>query len=294
MSKNNLIRNNHSMSDLKHDFYATQPPGELEKRITKTISREKMKRRTKQYASVLTLCFILFVGGVNINESFAMAMNEVPIIGAIVKVLSFNFATIDTGHITANVETPVITGLTNEVLEESLNTKYYEESKALYDEFINEVGDLSSFEGHMGFDTGFVVKTDTEELLSIGRYYVNTAGSSSTTFEYDTIDKKEGLVITLPSLFRDESYIEVISNYLIEEMQRQMKEDEGKIYWVGDSEIEPFEKIDEQQDFYISAENKLVLSFDKYTIAPGYMGITEFVIPTELIKALLVSDKYIR
>lgn len=282
------------MSELKQDFYATLPPNQLEKRITKTISKEIMKRRTKQYASVLTLCFVLFVGGLNFNESFAMAMNDVPIIGAIVKVLTFNFATIDTGHITANVETPVITGLTNEVLEETLNAKYYEENKALYDEFINEVGDLSTFEGHMGFDTGFVIKTDTEDLLSIGRYYVNTAGSSSTTFEYDTIDKKEGLIVTLPSLFKDQTYIEVISNYLIEEMQRQMKEDEGKIYWVGDTEIEPFESIDERQDFYISSDHKLVLSFDKYTIAPGYMGITEFVIPTELIKELLVSDKYIR
>ncbi len=294
MSKNDSIRSKHSMSELKQDFYATLPPNQLEKRITKTISKEIMKRRTKQYASVLTLCFVLFVGGLNFNESFAMAMNDVPIIGAIVKVLTFNFATIDTGHITANVETPVITGLTNEVLEETLNAKYYEENKALYDEFINEVGDLSTFEGHMGFDTGFVIKTDTEDLLSIGRYYVNTAGSSSTTFEYDTIDKKEGLIVTLPSLFKDQTYIEVISNYLIEEMQRQMKEDEGKIYWVGDTEIEPFESIDERQDFYISSDHKLVLSFDKYTIAPGYMGITEFVIPTELIKELLVSDKYIR
>lgn len=294
MSKNNSIKNNLSISDLKQDFYATQPPEQLEKRITKTISRERLKRRSKQYLSVFSLCFLLFVGGLNINESFAMAMNEVPIIGAIVRVLSFNFAHIDTGHVTASVETPVITGLTNEVLEESLNAKYYEENKALYDAFIKEVGDLTNFEGHMGFDTGFVVKTDSEDLLSIGRYYVNTAGSSSTTFEYDTIDKKEGLVITLPSLFKDQSYIEVISNYLIEEMKRQMKEDEGKIYWVGDTEIEPFESIEEQQDFYISSDHKLVLSFDKYTIAPGYMGITEFIIPTDLIKELLVSDKYIR
>ncbi|OJV65873.1 MAG: hypothetical protein BGO41_08010 [Clostridiales bacterium 38-18] len=294
MSKDELIKNNHSLSDLKQDFFAIQPPERLEKRISKTISWEIIKRRTKQYASVFSLCFVLFVGGLNLNESFAMAMNDVPIIGAIVRVLSFNFATLDTGNITANVETPVITGLTNEALEETLNAKYYDESKALYEEFIKEVGDPSSFEGHMGFDTGFVVKTDTEELLSIGRYYVNTAGSSSTTFEYDTIDKKEGLVITLPSLFKDQTYIEVISNYLIEEMQRQMKEDEGKIYWVGDSEIEPFERIEENQDFYISAEHKLVLSFDKYTIAPGYMGIIEFIIPTELISELLVSDKYIR
>jgi len=54
-------------------------------------------------------------------------------------------------------------------------------------------------------------ETDTDRILSIGRYVLTVAGSSSTVFKYDTVDKKEGILITLPSLFKDNSYIEIIS-----------------------------------------------------------------------------------
>jgi len=38
----------------------------------------------------------------------------------------------------------------------------------------------------------------------------------------------------------------------------------------------------------------LVISFDKYEVGPGYMGIQEFEIPTEVIADILVSNEYIR
>ncbi|MDU5177028.1 RsiV family protein, partial [Clostridium sp.] len=41
-------------------------------------------------------------------------------------------------------------------------------------------------------------------------------------------------------------------------------------------------------------EGKLVISFDKYEVAPGYMGVVEFVIPTEILSDSLVSNEYIK
>nr|MCX3330750.1 DUF3298 domain-containing protein [Bacillus pacificus] len=35
-------------------------------------------------------------------------------------------------------------------------------------------------------------------------------------------------------------------------------------------------------------------SFDEYEVAPGYMGVTEFKIPTKVISKLLVGDRYIQ
>ena len=149
----------------------------------------------------------------------------------------------------------------------------------------------------MGVDTGYEVKTDNEQIFSIGRYVLNTAGSSSTVFKYDTIDKKNQVLITLPSLFKDEQYIPVISKYIQEQMRKQMLADEGIIYWVTGAGLEnpfdPFERIAEDQSFYINSDGKLVLSFDKYEVAPGYMGVVEFVIPSEILADLLVSDDYL-
>ena len=77
-----------------------------------------------------------------------------------------------------------------------------------------------------------------------------------------------------------------------------MKKDPQKIYWVQGAETQMtdlFEKIKKDQNFYINASGQLVISFQKYEVAPGYMGVPEFVIPTSLLSDLLVSkDEYLR
>ena len=116
--------------------------------------------------------------------------------------------------------------------------------------------------------------------------------------KYDTIDKQKEILITLPSLFKDESYIQVISENIKEQMREQMKADPDKVFWVTGVGEEPyfetFEQIDREQNFYINNNGKLVISFDKYEVAPGYMGVAEFVIPTEVISKNLVSNEYIK
>ena len=38
----------------------------------------------------------------------------------------------------------------------------------------------------------------------------------------------------------------------------------------------------EYQNFYINSEGKVVIVFEKYEIAPGYMGTQEFVIDKQI------------
>ncbi|WP_425445846.1 RsiV family protein [Dethiothermospora halolimnae] len=119
-----------------------------------------------------------------------------------------------------------------------------------------------------------------------------------TKVKYDTIDKEKEVLITLPSLFKDDSYVDVITKNIKEQMIKENKEDEGKIYMIkeieGDGPGEFFEKISKNQEFYINDEGKLTISFNEYEVAPGYMGVVEFTIPTEILSDILVSDKYIK
>lgn len=83
-------------------------------------------------------------------------------------------------------------------------------------------------------------------------------------------------------------------------MITQMEKDSNVTYWVkdpnkkDDNSIDPFEKIKPNQNFYINKDHKLVIVFDKYDVAPGYMGIVEFVIPTDVLKDVLVSHEYLK
>ena len=43
-------------------------------------------------------------------------------------------------------------------------------------------------------------------------------------------------------------------------------------------------------DFYFNEDGCLTMVFDKYDIAPGYMGVCEFVIPKDVTKGILADD----
>ena len=92
----------------------------------------------------------------------------------------------------------------------------------------------------------------------------------------------------------------MISKEITKQMITQMEQDSSLTYWVknpnkeDNNPLNTFEKIKPDQNFYINKHNKLVISFDKYEVAPGYMGIVEFVIPTDVLKDTLVSNEYIK
>ncbi|MFC5602083.1 DUF3298 and DUF4163 domain-containing protein [Sporosarcina koreensis] len=288
------------MDKLKKDYEDIDIPEELDSLVRASIQKAQMKRTKKR--PVFRNSFIgaaaaaaLFIGSINVSPAFAKSMANVPILGSIVEVFTVQQLTVDEDTYQADVTTPIITGLEDEKLQAALNEKYAEENKELFEQFEKEIAELKEAGGgHLGVDAGYEVLTDNDRILSIMRYQVNTVASSSTTMTYDTIDKIDNVLITLPSLFKDDSYIETINSYIADEMERQMAADENISYFINDEYGEGFTTIKPDQNFYITNDQKLVISFDKYEVAPGYMGVVTFEIPTEVVKDLLVSDLYIR
>jgi hypothetical protein len=289
------------MNRFRNEYENIEIPDELEFLVRTTIKEQekKMKRKNIINKSVIAAAVagVVFVGSINLSSEISYALSEVPVLGSIVRVLTFKTFELKDNNFDAELKTPAIEGLDSN-LEAMLNQKYLDENQKLYDDFMKEIDELKKAdmeEAHMGIASGYEVKTDTDKLLVIGRYVVNTAGSSSTTIKYDTIDKQNKILITLPSLFKDEAYIDIISENIKAQMKEQMK-DENNVYWLEDEMMgdENFSKIDKNQSFYITKDNQLVIAFDKYEVAPGYMGNPEFIIPSELLKDALVSDEYIK
>ena len=297
---------NNNLEHLKKEYMETPIPEELDFMIRKSLKEgmKTMKKKTTGrkigvIAATAAAVIVVFTAGINISPAFASTMSKIPVIGSVVKVLTFKEYVYNDGNHNADIKVPSIEGLENKDLQNSLNEKYLTENKKLYEEFEAGMEEMKkNGDGHLGVDSGYEIKTDTDKILSVGRYVVNTVGSSSTTMKYDTIDKENEILITLPSLFKDASYIDVISENIKEQMLEQKKEDDNKTYWVEGIEnegiTERFEKISAEQNFYITSEGKLVISFDKYEVAPGYMGIAEFEIPTDVISDILVSSEYIK
>ncbi|OGO77039.1 MAG: anti-sigma factor [Clostridiales bacterium GWB2_37_7] len=265
-----------------------------ENRVSNIKKNDKLKKVGILAASIASIVILLTIG-VNTNPVFAEALSKVPVVNNIIKVLTFREYIVNEDTYKANIKIPEIQGLENNELQISLNQKYLEENKKLYEEFIKDAEIVKALGGgHLGVDTGYQIKTDNDTILSIGRYYVNTAASSSTTIKYDTIDKKKQILITLPSLFRDDSYTEIISENIKEQMMKQMENDDSKYYWLKDETFDNFNRIKPDQSFYITDTGKLIISFDKYEAAPGYMGTPEFEIPTAVIADILAGSEYIK
>lgn len=285
------------LDHLKRKYKDIPIPKELDSIVKNAIKQGKKKRKrvnwTKKLIGAGAAAAILMIAGINTSPAFAKAISNVPLVGSLVNVLTFTEFTVNEETAQANIKVPAITNMDNKALETAINNKYLEENKKLYNDFKDEMEEVKkSGGGHVGVESGYEVKTDNNQILAIGRYVANTVGTSSTTFTYNTIDKQNQLLITLPSLFKDNSYIQLISENIKEQMKQQMKSDSDKTYWL-DGEM-GFKTITHDQSFYINNNGKLVISFNKYDVAPGYMGVVEFIIPTKVIADVLVSNVYIK
>lgn len=287
-------------------------PDTLEQEIKSAFSRHKHVRFVWRYgvaSSAVTIALAIVL--LNVSPTLAYAISDVPLIGAFVRVVTLNRFENTTAGTHIAIETPVIvtaesgeeaiaesgTGQEASGIIRSLNEKYLEESKALYASLLGEVPEIEAGGGHMNAESGYIIKANDGEILSLGRYFVKSLGSTEETITYDTIDLNNQYVLTLPGLFSDNAYIERISDYIYQTMTEQMAGDDGQVYWLEDEpeyKIEGFKTIDANQSFYINADRHLVICFDKYSVAPGYMGSPEFEIPTEVISDLLVGQDYIR
>lgn len=291
------------LENMKSDYKNIPIPDELELVVERALKTGKRKKKNSNKWLIGTAAAaVIFTAGLNTSPAMAKALADVPIVGSVVKVLTFTEFNVEKDDkYEANIKVPAIKDLENEELANSLNEKYLNESKKLYEGFMKDIEEMEKDGGgHLGVDSGYEIKTDNEQILSIARYVVNTVASSSTTMTYDTIDKKKEILLSLPMLFKDDRYIDVISKYIKEKMREEMKNTNlEKVYWVSgagledENLVELFETIKKDQSFYINNDGKLVISFDKYEVAPGYMGIIEFIIPTEILSDVLVGDEYI-
>ena len=245
-------------------------------------------KKTMYSAACIAATFVLMF---NCIPSLAYAVSDIPILGDVVRVVTFGRFEVQEGGYEAKVVTPKVEGLLNKELEEKLNKEFQENANAIICAFEKDVKELKKVYGddfHLGVEANYTVRTDNEDILAIDIYIVNTAASSSTKHSFYNIDKKTGTLIELESLFKkDADYVTPISEYIINEMRKQNEEGTG-YFWVDEDDIiAPFKKIKEAQNFFINDNGNIVICFDEYEVAAGAQGCPEFEIPYSVIASII-------
>lgn len=147
--------------------------------------------------------------------------------------------------------------------------------------------------GYVGCDVDWKILRDDEAFLSVRMIATINAGGSGECSRCFTLDKANGKMLALKDLFLEDSdYIGVISEEILRQMTERVQNGQGNYYIPGGiwSIEECFQQIDKDQNFYINEENDLVIIFDEYEVAPGSMGMPEFVIDKEILADILCRE----
>ncbi|WP_168119541.1 DUF3298 and DUF4163 domain-containing protein [Paenibacillus sp. HB172176] len=287
-----------SIDRLKEEYKQIDIPEELDFIVRKALNNPSKKRARARWLTAVCSVLLIFLIGININSKVAEAFGRIPGMSGIVEVLTFKSYTFQDDRYHAEIKVPSVSGLNDAELEQLLNSKYVKEGKTLYSEFQADIDELKQKSGgHLSISSDYEVKTDNDQIFSLARYVVVSMASSSDTVQIDTIDKQNHILLSLPMLFKDNRYIDAISQNIKDQMKARMEADPNLVYWLesdADLHIDGFKAIDPNQSFYINDKHQLVIVFNKYEITPGFMGIIEFTIPAIAIGDLLVSDYYVR
>lgn len=188
----------------------------------------------------------------------------------------------------AKIVTPIVCGLADKKVENKINETFMRKAKKLVAEYedcvIRMIKEIPTRQGHFGLLSDFIIKTDSENILAFDYYVLNVVGSSSTKHEFYTFNKKKGEIVTLKEILgNDSDCVSTISKYIKNKMITLNKKRNG-MFWVEKGSPEEFERIKDDQNFYINNKGALVICFDKYEVAAGAQGSPEFVIPSNIIK----------
>ena len=250
------------------------------------------KRHTNRFIwkVAVAIAAVLFVLP-NMNPAIAMAMGELPYVGKIFQVITVReYQYEDEKHV-AEIATPQIIA-DEENLEENADgiAVINRDSKQLTDQIISEFEAGLEENQYQATYVDYEVVSDTDEWFTLKMLISEVSASGTEYYKYYNIDRATGKSVQLNDLFASEKYVKAISDNIYEQMKEQMEKctDDSIFYWIAD-DGEDAENyiINKDQNFYYNTNGELVIVYDEYDVAPGYMGCPEFTIPDEVYEEYL-------
>ena len=243
--------------------------------------RRNMKNMKKWYASAAAVGLIIV--SVNASSTFATSLENIPVIGNIIKIVNFNNYRINKDGMDVSISLPEVSSDSKD-LEYKLNKEFEKEGKEAYKKYEAEVAKLEK-EGkttHKSADIWSETIAENDKTASIAIYNTEIEASAATSRKIYNINKEDKTVLTLEGMFGNNDYVDVLSKNILSQMKERTKKDSNDVYFVDNTF-----KIKKDQPFYINNKGELVICFDEYEVAPGSAGLVEFVIPSNIVSKLM-------
>ena len=227
-------------------------------------------------------CFVLLV---NASPAFARAVSDVPVLGGLARVVTVTEYHIDERERLIDVRLPALELAANTDLEQRVNT----EIRTRIDQVLQEAEDRARETREAYVATGgaqsdfipIIITVDYEIKCQNGQYLsfvltkTETLASAYTEVYTYNIDLPAGREVSLRDLLGP-NYKQLANQAIRAEIARREAEDPDNRYFHGEDGVEGFTSIADDQRFYLNGDGVPVVVFEKYEIAPGYMGEQEF------------------
>lgn len=270
--------------------------------------KKVLRKRQLHIATVAAAAVAAFVILPNTSANIAYAMEQIPVLGKLVEVVTFRDYEYESDRHMADIEVPQLTTqvITDEVATlpeetQQMNVEQQENLQKTTEEINAEIQEITeqiiaefeqttlSQEGYQDVVVNNEVISTTEDYFTLKlNCYKGEASGYEWNYFY-TIDLKTGERLQLKALFQDGAdYITPISENIKTQMREQMAADENVYYWLDDKDIPEwnFKEITDETSFYVNETGNVVISFNEGDVAPMYMGIVEFEIPAEVVAAI--------
>ena len=254
--------------------------------------KDRNRTRATRLAATAAALVIAFIALPNMSPTIAYAMEKIPVIGQLVKVVTFRDYEYEDGQHRADVEIPelVVEAESQEAHPGEILEETTDEINAEIQEITNEL--LNEFANHMREELGYkelIVKSEvlltTQEYFTLKLSCYQGEASGYTWNYFYTIDLTSRERLQLKDIFVEGvDYINPISENIKEQMRNRMAQDENVYYWLDDEIAElNFKTISEETSFYINEKDNVVISFNQGEVAAMYLGVVEFEIPAEVL-----------
>lgn len=284
----------------QEDYRKIPVPAEMKERLEAGIARaeaekrrrSKMGRKKKvgfRIAAAVAAAATLFVVLPNTGADVAHAMGSLPVVGKLFQAVTFRDYQYESDRFDADVEVPQIVADDVESTEavEQINFDIEKVTNQLIEEF---QASADTGEGHGSLEIHHETVTDNENYFTLKLSMYQGAASGYESYKFYTVDKRTGEQVQIGDLFREGSdYNQLLSENIKDQMRARMAEDEMNMYWVDYEDMPEmnWEGLKEDQNFYFDESGNLVVAFDEYEVAPGYMGAQEFTVERSVFEGIL-------
>lgn len=279
---------NETLKEAKAQYCAVEIPPELDFAVASAI-RSGDRRRSRRHAArrsfaALCACCACFVLLVNVSRPFALAVSRIPVLSTLARVVTISAYSVKDEQHWIDVRLPALADTGNSELEQRINREIRakidnylaaaeEEAQANRDAFLETGGKAEDFIPVI-IDVNYDVKSQNAKTLSFLLSATQTQATAYTEVFCYNLNLETGGEITLADVLGPDW--KARANAAIRDEIARRSAVPGNSYFDGSDGVAGFVSVSDAPKFYLTSAGNPVILFEKYEIAPGYMGMQEF------------------